>query len=74
MSTPAASARPHAAAELAVDLPLEADPADVVDPDPGDVEAAGARSELPLEADPADVAEQDAAVPFDDDLYGDDER
>jgi hypothetical protein len=91
MSTPADSARPHAAAELAVDpaatrdvgdlhdavgsgadLPLEADPADVVEPDP--VEAVRARFELPLEADPADVAEQDAAVPFDDDLYGDDER
>jgi hypothetical protein len=93
MSTPAYGARPHAAAELAVDavavadpddprdavggrpdLPLEANPADVAEQDADDVEVRGARIELPLEANPADVAEQDTAVPYDDDLYGDDER
>ena len=69
MSTSADStARPHAAAALAVDI----DTASVADAndlrDTGDVDdAPGERVELPLEADPADVAEQDAAVPYDDD-------
>ena len=68
MSTPdsSAPARPHAAAELAVDV----DAASVVDANDLRDDTGGGlpdeSDELPLEADPADVAEQAVAVPYDD--------